>query len=193
MTIESASSRSKSAVVAARISFFLTFLVIPCSVFLFLRGGTNVWLSWAAFALLLLSTCWFSAVLGSLLFFPFRYSMLGKSKFVDWTPNSPPLLSIASGFSTGNLLPCQPSSMFRFSVFKEGLQIKIWLMGKVFLPLLKIDRIEKGALPFHYVIHHDHPEIRSPINFTSKALFLALGQLMAARSKGTGVAPDEDS
>ena len=170
--------RTTLEVFAQRCCFYATWLVIPLCVFILLDGHSKPLLPWIAAAILFISFIWLTTVIASLLFFPYAYSLLGKAKRNRWVSDKPALLSLISGFSTGNWLPCQPSSMFRYRLYRQVLEIRIFPIGKVFLPLSSIQKLEKRNLPSHFAIYHTHSEIRSPINFTSKKLFLALGEVL---------------
>ena len=176
-------SKAKLWVFLRRFCFYVSWLVIPLCVFILWNSQmVRPLISWMVSAILFFSFMWLVTVMGSLDIFPYEYSLLGVSKRSRHIPDEPPLMSLTSGFSTGTLFGglSQPSSMFRFRLFREGLEIRIFPFGKVFISIASFQRVEKGILPFHYALFHKHNEVRSPINFTSKRLFEALNQLMQA-------------
>ncbi len=109
----------------------------------------------------------------TLLVFPFQYSALGKLVRTP-LPAVRPLETIKwSHFFIrhANIGP------LAWMLFKEGIGIKIEILGDVFLPLEEIDTIELGAgfMDYMSVVCHHCPELRGPLQVPNH-----VAQIMAA-------------
>jgi|GEM_PF-2616008 len=60
--------------------------------------------------------------------------------------------------------------LFSYNLHSSGLELVIKFIGKAFLPLRFVDRLESGFFK-GYKVYHNSPEIRSPITLPNKKLF----------------------
>jgi hypothetical protein len=94
--------------------------------------------------------------------FPFNYSWLGRllpsDPPLDWQPT----MSLSSAIKIGNHFQ---GSISQWHIGGQGIQLVLWPLGKVFIPLAQIVSIRKQSGWWH-AIEHASPEVRGPILVT---------------------------
>lgn len=122
----------------------------------------------------------------NLLVFKFNYGIFGRFKRTSIPAEAPLIKDIHSYGVAGFLSASVP--FFTWSVYPSGLGINILLIGRGFIPIEKIIKVQKinVILCDLYRIKHNSPEIRNPVIMPSKKLFDTLQGLVSKRVESSG-------
>jgi len=126
-------------------------------------------------------------ILQSVVYYPYRYSLLGSYKRSPLPEDEQILLTGSSiiffinGLPTFSVpIPYINRIQNRLLVFPSGLGIHILGYGKVFIRKEDFVSLESNMLT--YSLHHNSNEIKSPISFINKKVFYKLIDISGLKS-----------
>lgn len=103
--------------------------------------------------------------------FPWDYSLFGRYERTPLPAEAPLYVKPASWGKIGWMNASVP--FFTWRVYRTGLGIAVFGIGKVFVPLAHIRTLEEGSFFRSPKLSHDWPELRSPV-VMPKPVFAAL-------------------
>jgi hypothetical protein len=102
--------------------------------------------------------------------FPWEYSIFGRYQRTMPPEESPILTKRFVGTQIRWL-----QTPFTISLYSSGIGLSIFGIGKAFIPLEYVTDIRKSIF-WRCTLHHCWPEVRSPLKFSSKEIYLELTQ-----------------
>ena len=104
--------------------------------------------------------------------FPWKYSLFGRYQRT-MPPGEPPILT--KRFVGTQIRWLQ--APFTIALYSSGIGLSLFGIGKAFIPLEYVTdiRVRKGII-WDCTLHHCWPEVRSPLKFPSKEIYLELTQ-----------------
>jgi hypothetical protein len=110
--------------------------------------------------------------------FPWDYSIFGRYKRKSF-PNEEPIYTKSA--SWGKIAWFHASiPFFSWRVYRLGLGISVFGVGKVFIPVSNIEDLESGFIK-GYKLRHNSPELRNPVTLPNKKIFEAVQEILKRR------------
>ncbi len=115
----------------------------------------------------------------SVLAFPFRYSVFGAYRRTSHPQEIPVLVKRDLWGRIAWLHATIP--FFSWFVYPSGLGVRLLGVGSAFIPVEHIKRVWRAGL-LGWTVHHDWPEIRSPLVVPVRAITEKMREVVVART-----------